>query len=89
MPTSMALRFRDLGAEDTISEHKKLIRECDYVWWGWWSKPPEKIPRKTFAQFSGVIESKGHLDIYLVDSGKNLLYKTKLKEMAISSTEKK
>ena len=89
MPTNMVLRFRDLGTKDTISEHRKLIGKYGEVWWGWWHKPPEKIPRNTFAQFSGVIESKGHLEIYLVDSGNELLYKATLNGIDISSTEKR
>ena len=89
MPKSMVLRFRDLGTKDTISEHRKLIGKYGEVWWGWWHKPPEKIPRNTFAQFSGVIESKGHLEIYLVDSGNELLYKATLNGIDISSTEKR
>jgi predicted MPP superfamily phosphohydrolase len=89
MPTSRVLRFRDLGTKDTISEHCKLIGKYGYVWWGWWHKPPEKIPRNTFAQFSGVIESKGHLEIYLVDSGNELLYRATLNDIDISQTEKR
>ena len=88
MPTSMVLRFRDLSTEDTISEHRKLIKKYGDVWWGWWHKPPEKIPRNTFALFSDDIESKGHLEIYLVDSGNELLYKATLKEIDISLAEK-
>lgn len=87
MPTSLVLRFRDLVAE-TISEHCNVIQKYEYVWWGWWNKPDEKIPRNTFAQFQEVIESEGHLWIYLVDSGKQLLYKALLKEIDISNTEK-
>ena len=89
MPTSMVLRFRDLASANTIFEHRKLIEEYGYAWWGWWHKPPEKIPRHTFAQFSEVIESEGHLEIYLVDSGNELLYKATLNEIDISPTEKR
>jgi predicted MPP superfamily phosphohydrolase len=82
----MVLRFRDLVA-NTIIEHRKIIEEYNYVWWGWWNKPSEKIPQATFAQFSEVIGRDGHIDIYLIDSGKELLYKAMLEEIDFSKTE--
>lgn len=40
MLTTVVLRYRDLIA-DTITQHAKLIREANEVWWGWWRKPNE------------------------------------------------
>ena len=86
MPTSMVLRFRDLVAE-TIQEHRELIEQHGYVWWGWWNKPDEKIPRNTFASFQEIIKGTGLLCVYLVDSGRKLLYKAKLVDIKVSETE--
>jgi len=86
MVTSMVLRFRDLIAL-TIPEHQKIIRDCGEVWWGWWNKPEEKIPRDTFAQFLTRITTEGHLDIFLIDSGARTLYKAQLKAIHTSATE--
>jgi len=86
MPTSMVLRFRDL-VEDTISEHRKVIEGDGYVWWGWWNKPEERIPRDTFTQFLETIKDNGHLWVYLLHSGKRLLYKAQLVDIDVSETE--
>ena len=86
MPTTMILRFRDLVA-DTIIEHRNLIEQYGYVWWGWWNKPDEKIPRHTFAKFQEIIRDKSHLWVYLIDSGKRNLYKAQLVEIDVSQNE--
>ena len=87
MVESMVLRFRDLVAE-TILEHKKVISKDNYVWWGWWNKPDEKIPRSTFEKFNKVINENEYLWIFLVDSGKKQLYKAKLNKIDMSTNEK-
>src|SRR2546429_1983842 len=76
-PTSMVLRFRDLVAE-TIKEHQAIIQKAGYVWWGWWNKPDERIPRPTFEGFSQTMAREKYLSIYLIDSGRQLLYDAKL-----------
>ena len=86
MPTSMVLRFRDLVA-DTIQEHQRLIEDNGYVWWGWWNKPDERIPRHTFAEFQKIIQDKGQLTVFLVDSGRQRLYAAELDEIDSSNTE--
>lgn len=87
MPTSMVLRFRDLVAP-TIVAHRELIKQHGYVWWGWWNRPNEMVPRTTFAQFKQIIDETGLMPIYLVDSGQNLLFKAILVEIDDSPTEK-
>lgn len=86
MPTNMVLRFRDL-IEETIHEHRKHIKQSGYVWWGWWNKPDEKVPRKELLHFQDIIKDKGHMWIYLADSGTLRLYKAKLIEIDISKDE--
>ncbi len=85
MPTNMVLRFRDLISE-TIPEHRKLI-ESGHVWWGWWSKPEEIIPRVEFDQFRKTIKEKGFIWVYLADSGTLRLYKAKLTEIDFGDEE--
>lgn len=78
MPDTLALRFRDLVAP-TIERHQEVIsHQHGYVWWGWWNKPAEQIPRETFASLREVIERDGSLQIYLLDSGEERLYRAKL-----------
>ena len=82
----MVLRFRDLVAE-TIKEHRAIIEGKGSVWWGWWNKPDENVPKATFAEFDRAVLEKGYLGIFLVDSGNKLLYKAKLVEIKASNSE--
>jgi hypothetical protein len=73
MPTTMALRFRDLVAS-TVAEHQEVINKHGSVWWGWWSKLDERIPRYVFAHFLDLIRLNGSIEIFLVDSGSQQVY---------------
>lgn len=88
MITNMALRFRDLVTDpgQTIANHQRIIDVNDYVWWGWWNKPKEKIPRNTFAHFRQLAAST-ELWLFLVDSGSEKLYKALLESIVESQTE--
>lgn len=86
MPTSMVLRFRDFGFL-TISKHQELIDKNLYVWWGWWNKPNEKIPRDVFADFKTTLSTSRQLPIFLVDSGKEKLYRALLEDIVESETD--
>ncbi len=86
MPTTMVLRFRDLVGP-TILAHREIITKKNHVWWGWWNKPEEKVPRKTFADFQDEIKKKGSLRIYLIDSGSQLLYAATVTEIRPAPTE--
>jgi len=87
MPDTLTLRFRDLVAP-TIERHQEVISEHGYVWWGWWNKPAEQIPRKTFADLREIIEKKGSLDIYLLDSGEERLHRARLTGIEDAPTRK-
>jgi len=77
VPSNMVLRFRDLISE-TIQEHRSCIKKFGYVWWAWWNKPDERVPRKELTQFQDTIKENGHIWIYLADSGTLRLYRAKL-----------
>ncbi len=88
MATTMALRFRDLVTAPglTIENHQRVITSNNYVWWGWWNKPNEKIPRATFAEFRQVA-SQSEMWIFLVDSGREKLYRALVGTITESGTE--
>lgn len=86
MTQNMVLRFRDLVA-DTITEHRNYIKKYGYVWWGWWNKPEERIPRNEFSHFQDSIAESGFLWVFLADSGTLRLYKAKLMELYVSDGE--
>lgn len=69
------LRFRDLVTEtdETISKHKAIIDENDYVWWAWWKKGHEKTPLSEFGVLS-IRAKESTINVYLVDSGNTLLW---------------
>lgn len=41
MPDTLILRFRDVTADDPIRQHRAIISDSGYVWWGWWKKESE------------------------------------------------
>ncbi len=79
--STVILRFRDLVTEKdaTIGQHKEIIKNKNYVWWGWWNKGNEKVPYDEFSVLKGRIA--GTLDLYLMDSGQRKLYKAKCCDM--------
>jgi predicted MPP superfamily phosphohydrolase len=85
----MILRFRDLAGPtgSTITRHEELITKEGAVWWAWWNKPNERIPRDVFADFKQSIREHGPLHLYLADSGKNLLYTAEMAEIREAETE--
>jgi len=90
MPTTMALRFRDLVGppNSTIQRHEELIANSakKRVWWGWWSKPQEKVPFAVFAEFSKLANGAG-LQVFLVDSGQEKLYSAKIDQIFYSPAD--
>jgi len=87
MPSTMVLRFRDLSVDDTIGAHGHVIDQHGYVWWGWWSRPDERIPRNVFADFNGRI-LEGPFDIFLLDSGTATLYRARVVAIVVSPTDR-
>ena len=85
-PSSYAvlLRFRDLVTEPggNIAEHRKIIRQRGYAWWGWWARQRESIPRKTFAQLFQSDTSA--TEIILFDSGALQLYRTQASRIVVA-----
>lgn len=79
----LALRFRDL-AGPTIDEHRAVIDQHGYVWWGWWSKPFEQVPRDVFAHFADEIAAHGEVEWLLVDSGNDEVYRAHVTEIHYS-----
>jgi len=67
MKNTMVLRFRDLvtGHGETIIEHRTIIENKGYTWWGWWKRPYEQIPTVLFEN----LRKKLPTDIYLLDTG--------------------
>lgn len=86
MSESIVLRFRDLVAK-TIQEHSKIIQKKQSVWWGWWNKPDERIPRTTFSNYKSDLKQGKTIEVFLVDSGSKNLYKAELVDLKFSEVE--
>jgi hypothetical protein len=81
---AIMLRFRDLVTESgaNIAEHRKLIRQRGYAWWGWWARSEEHVPRTAFRQL--LPQKTGKLEGILFDRGLMRCYRTTIAEMAVA-----
>jgi hypothetical protein len=73
---ALLLRFRDLVTEPggNIAEHRRIIRQRGYAWWGWWARQRERVPHKVL---EALFPSDDHkTPVILFDSGMMRLYKT-------------
>lgn len=86
---TLILRFRDLGNDDTVKEHNKIISDNGYVWWGWWGKPGERIPRDLFSKLFFEGSNSKELKLYLFDSGNKKIYKAICIEASYSIKDEK
>jgi 3',5'-cyclic AMP phosphodiesterase CpdA len=82
--SSIILRFRDLSTPagtTTIEQHKRIIADKGYVWWGWWHKQGETVPENAFREILGEIGKSGPYEIYLFDTGKYKLQRAWLSDI--------
>jgi hypothetical protein len=83
--TSIILRFRDLSTPagtTTIEQHKRIITDKGYVWWGWWHKQGETVPENAFREILEEIRRASRpYQIYLFDTGKYRLQRAWLSDI--------
>ena len=72
---TLILRFRDLSIQNTIQAHQDIIKAKKHVWWGWWSKPQEKVALELFTRLKKQINEKGEIELYLFNSGELSIHK--------------
>ena len=87
MKDTVMLCFRDLvtAPGDSIAQHKRLIDEYGYCWWGWWMKPIEDVPNELLLRIVRA-NTNGGSRMFLYDCGLYRLYSVKLTDVAISPT---
>lgn len=75
----LLLRFRDLVTEPggNIREHRQIISDLGFAWWGWWARSQELVPNDTFAQllsggtaFPAVLFDSGLMEFYYASCSK-------------------
>jgi 3',5'-cyclic AMP phosphodiesterase CpdA len=82
--STLVLRFRDLVVPTpgyTISQHRRIIEQSGYAWWGWWKKQTEKVPEALWSQLRRRTDGDRRISVYLLDSGQKCLYRAELAEV--------
>jgi hypothetical protein len=81
---TLLLRFRDLVTEPggNIAEHRRIIRQRGYAWWGWWARQREKVPRMVFEQLFP--SGDAVRDVLLFDSGMMRMYRTTVGKVVVA-----
>ena len=67
-------RFRDLVAA-TISEHRKIIQERGWCWWGWWKRPAEDSRVDVWNDLASRTAGGEEVTVGLFDLGSGAVYK--------------
>src|SRR5262245_16477887 len=83
--SSIILRYRDLSTPagtTTVQEHKRIIADKGYVWWGWWHKQGEVVPENAFREILTEIARSGPYEVFLFDSGKYTLQRARVADIA-------
>jgi hypothetical protein len=76
------LRFRDLVTPPggTIRQHKQILDDQGFIWWGWWNKSGESVPERVFTELKDRAQKEG-LKVYLFDSGHVRVYTATCKDI--------
>lgn len=87
---TLILRFRDLvvsKAGHTVEQHNKCVEEHGYVWWGWWRKQHEEIPRELWDVLNQAAEDDDPVPVLLVDSGQRKLFRSRLSKVEFTMAD--
>jgi 3',5'-cyclic AMP phosphodiesterase CpdA len=87
--SSIILRFRDLATPagtTTIREHKRIISDKGYVWWGWWHKEGEIVSENAFRNILRISKKSGRYEIFLFDTGKYRFHRAFLVDIRWDNT---
>lgn len=67
-------RFRDL-VQETIPQHREVIREHGECWWGWWKRPSEDSRLDVWGSLHDEAKPDKPVAIGLFDSGTGNVYR--------------
>src|SRR4051812_9126137 len=79
-------RFRDLVA-NTIEEHRKVISEHGWCWWGWWKRPSEDSRSDIWSGLAEETKGGASVDVGLFDSGSGKIYRATVSGIIEPSSE--
>lgn len=82
---AIVLRFRDMVTEvgETIAEHRKIFRQFGHVWWGWWYRQSEYVPRNVLEGMFAKTNSPS-VQVLLFDSGSLDVYATRASRVVVA-----
>jgi hypothetical protein len=85
MTLAVALRFRDMVTEPggTVAEHRRILRQQGRVWWGWWFRQSERVPR---VALGALFDQSAEIPVLLLDSGALQLYRSSASEIVVAPT---
>lgn len=73
--SAVVLKFKDKGTKDTIKEHVDILEKKGSVWWGWWSKDFENLPKRQLQEIQQQLEQdKKKISFYLFHTKKEIMY---------------
>lgn len=80
------LRFRDLVTEPggNIAEHRRIIDEIGFTWWGWWARSQEIVPT---TELASLLEEANDFPVILFDSGLMKFYYARCSKIAVSPSD--
>jgi len=71
---SFLFRYRDLVAA-SLEEHRKIITEHGWCWWGWWKRPSEDSRSDIWRELEQQTEAGQPVPVGLFDSGSGKVYR--------------
>lgn len=84
--SGILLRFRDLVTEPggNIHEHRRIIDDLGFAWWGWWARSQEVVPK---AELATLLLGRPDFPVILFDSGLMEFYYCRCSKVSISPVE--
>lgn len=80
--SAVVLKFKDKGTKDTMEAHMDILKKNGSVWWGWWSKDYENLPKTQLLEIQQQLEhDKKKISFYLFHTKKEIMYEASCEEI--------
>lgn len=84
---TLLMRFKDVGENNSISDHQFIIKNKKFTWAGWWAKTMEQVPLIKMQELKETA-NKSKLDLLLFNTKKEELFLAKVTDIEFGSTPK-
>jgi hypothetical protein len=84
----IVLRFRDIELQSggTIAQHRTMIAQYGYCWWGWLFRDYERNPHVELKQLGQLLAQTGAFPVALFDTGRGMLFRANCREIRATSS---